>query len=275
MLRKENPSGLPLEIEKAVQKYADNIYSQYIKEHGLMVQKILNEIVITLGIDVFYFDFENHKEDKPIRGIYLRNSGQSIKTHKIILNVKDDKKTQNFTLAHELFHHLLMEDTSRDIANILNDNKTLERAGDFFAACLLMYKTTFVNHFEFLINLYKKNDNSRALEYTIYKLSDIFETPYLSVLRRCRELELGIEENSNEKLDEKFNTEEKWKEQRKKTLGLSTSDFPSNKIIFQPYIELIKRGFENNDLTYTSALKKLNLVNKEEARKFEDSYREN
>ncbi|TDQ36278.1 ImmA/IrrE family metallo-endopeptidase [Aureibacillus halotolerans] len=251
------------DFQKLVQNYAEKFYKQNVKSDSIIID-LLEEIVSSLGIDVMYYNFNNtNDQSRPINGIYMRSTNISTKSHKIIINTLDDTKTQNFTLAHELFHHLLMEESPAKLRFVLNNEETLERAGDFFAASLLMNERKFRTHFNFL---YKIN----TFEDLIFKLSDIFRVPYVSVVRRLNELNLLIDEY-RDYLNFK---ESELLERRIEMMGNSLYDQPTHKPIFHPYVRLIENGLANKQLKLLESVKRLNKVNPERSEKLYSEYME-
>ena len=257
----QHGSGLAPSIEKQVQTIAARLYNK-LGGRGLDVGGLMEDLISKLEIDVLYYDFNQPGvEGKTIHGIYLRSQESEQRRHKIVVNANDDEKTQNFTLAHELFHHLLMEDQSSKLAQLLTNEEWLERAGDYFAACFLMNSEKFKKTYNFL----RKQNSDAEL---IWKLSDAFITPYESVVRRLVELELLSEEDSH-LLDLK---EEDYAKMRTENLGPSVLDAPSQKSVFQPYVNIIVKRLENGDLTYMEAIKRLNRVNPKKAQEIQEKH---
>lgn len=254
-------SGLAPTIEKQVQTLAAGLYNKWVGR-GLDVSGLMEELISKLEMDVLYYDFNQPGvEGKTIHGIYLRSHEPEQRRHKIVVNANDDEKTQNFTLAHELFHHLLMEDQSSKLAHLLTNEEGLERAGDYFAACFLMNSEKFNKTYTFL-----RQQNSDAE--LIWKLSDAFITPYESVVRRLVELELLSEKDSH-LLALK---EEDYEKMRIENMGPTVLDAPSQKSVFQPYVNIIAKGLENSDLTYLDAIKRLNRVNPKKAQEIQEKH---
>lgn len=254
-------SGLDPLIEKQVQKLAANFYKKLVNK-GLNVGELFEELISQLSIDILYFDFDQPGVDgKKIHGIYLRSPDVEKRKHKIVINTNDNEKTQNFTLAHELFHHLLMEEQTSELAKLLENEEWLERAGDYFAACFLMKSENFKVTYDFLSTQYK-------LEEIVLKLSDAFITPYESVIRRLVELELLPKEDYY-LLDLR---ESNFIDMREEIMGPTVLDDPSRKNVFQPYVNLIVKGLSNGDFTYLDAIKRLNRVNPKRAQEIEAEY---
>lgn len=255
-------SGLDSTIEKQVQKLAASKYNQLVSK-GVNVGELVEELISQLNIDILYFDFNRTGvDDEAIHGIYLRSHNTVERKHKIIINTNDSEKTQNFTLAHEFFHHILMEDQTTELAKLLGDDDLLERAGDFFAACFLMNSENFKATFNFL-------EIKNTFEERVLKLSDAFITPYESVVRRLAELDLlpekqhyllGLEETD-------------FIQMREDVIGPTILDAPSRKNIFQPYVNLIIKGLRNGNFTYIDAIKRLAKVNPTRAENIEAEYR--
>lgn len=261
-------SGLEPSVEKAVQNLARNFYKDYVVKEGLNVGELIDEIIALLKIDVLYFDFEQPEvSGKPIKGIYLRSNSLQEKSHKFVIHKNDSEKTQNFTIVHELFHHLLMENQSSELAQLLADEKMLERAGDYFAACLLMDEKKFKMHFDFLQKTYSSKEQF-DFEKIIFKLSDAFITPYESVVRRLAETGL-LTDVQVHLLECK---EDEFIQRREAIMGPTILDTPSQKAVFQPYVNLIVKGLENRDLSYLDAIKRLNRVNPKRAKEIETEY---
>lgn len=254
-------SGLEPLIEKQVQKLASNFYKKLVNK-GLNVGELFEELISQLSIDILYFDFDQPGVDgKKIHGIYLRSPDVEKRKHKIVINTNDNEKTQNFTLAHELFHHLLMEEQTSELAKLLENEEWLERAGDYFAACFLMNSENFKVTYDFL-------STKDTFEELVLKLSDAFITPYESVVRRLVELNL-LPETQNRLLELK---EADFIEMREEIIGPTVLDAPSQKNVFQPYANLIVKGLRDGDITYLEAIKSLNRVNPKRAQSIEAEY---
>lgn len=251
-------------FQKLVQSYAEKFYKSNVQSDSIIITDLLEEIISNLGIDVMYYNFNKlSDQSRPINGIYMRSTDISTKSHKIIINALDDAKTQNFTLAHELFHHLLMEESPVKLRFVLENEEILERAGDFFAASLLMNEKKFRTHCDFLCV-------TNTLEDLIFKLSDIFRVPYVSVVRRLNELNLLADEISGYlKFDE-----QELLERRIKLMGESLYDQPTHKPIFHPYVRIIEKGLDNKKLKLLESVKRLNKVNPERSEELYNKYME-
>lgn len=250
------------DFQRLVQNYAETFYKRNVPSGSIIITDLLEEIVSSLDIDVMYYNFNNmNDQNRPINGIYMRSTDISNKSHKIIINALDDTRTQNFTLAHELFHHLLMEENPAKLRFVLRDEELLERAGDFFAASLLMNAKEFRAHYHYL---YEKND----FENLVFKLSDIFKVPYVSIIRRLDELNLLVDE-FRDYLNYK---EPELLEQRIKVMGDSLFDQPTRKPIFHPYVRLIEKGLANKQLKLLDSAKRLNKVNPDRSAKLYSEY---
>lgn len=261
-------SGLVTSVEKAVQNLARIFYKNHFINEGLHVGELIDEIIALLEIDVLYFDFQQPEASgKPIKGIYLRSNNLQEKSHKFVIHKNDSEKTQNFTILHELFHHLLMEDQTSELAQLLANEEILERAGDYFAACLLMDEKKFKMHFDFLQKTYAQKERFE-FEKIVFKLSDAFITPYESVVRRLAET--GLLKNEQGHLLEY--KEDEFILRREAIIGPTVLDSPSKKAVFQPYVNLIVKGLENKDLSYMDAIKRLNRVNPKRAQEIEAEY---
>lgn len=252
------------DFQKLVQSYAEKFYRKNVQSDSIIITDLLEEIISSLGIDVMYYNFEKTDDQtRPINGIYMRSIDVTTKSHKIIIHTLDDTKTQNFTLAHELFHHLLMEENPPKLRFVLKDDSLLERAGDFFAASLLMNEKKFRTHYEFLCE-------TNPFEDLIFKLSDIFRVPYVSVIRRLDELSL---------LPTQHRSYLNWKEsellERRNTLmGESIYDQPSRKPVFHHYVRLIENGLASKQLKLLESAKRLNKVNPARSEELYKEYEE-
>lgn len=252
------------DFQKTVQSYAEKFYKDNVQSDSIIITDLLDEIVSSLGIDVMYYNFNNiDDKSRPINGIYMRSTDVTTKSHKIIINALDDTKTQNFMLAHELFHHLLMEENPAKLRFVLTDEEMLERAGDFFAASLLMNEKKFKTHYDFLCKI-------NNFENSIFKLSDIFRVPYVSVVRRLDELNLLTDEFSGFL---EYN-EKKLLELRVKVMGDSIYDQSSHKPIFHPYVRIIETGLATKQLKLLESVKRLNKVNPERSELLYSKYME-
>lgn len=185
------------QLLQEVERLAIDYYLKYISEEtSLIIADILEDIVIQQGIEVIYLKLPKlDEESRSLNGMFLKHINPKVQP-KIVINQLDNARTQNFTLAHEWFHYILESEDLKKYEIRIESNEVLERAGDYFAATILMNKDAF--------NLYFEIIKSQVIEKKIFKLADIFKVPYLSVVRRIKELGLwdisAYEEMTEEQL---------------------------------------------------------------------------
>ncbi|WP_110933551.1 ImmA/IrrE family metallo-endopeptidase [Paenibacillus bouchesdurhonensis] len=168
---------------------------------------------------------------------------------KIVINQLDTNRTQNFTLAHEWFHAILESEDLKKYAIQIQSSEELERAGDYFASSILMNQEAFVTYYEII--------RKQSLEQKVFKLADIFKVPYVSVVRRLRELNL-TPASTLESLNEK-----ELAELRLKLMGESAQDAPPKPIKFIQYQRIVKDKVAEGELSSLDAAKKLMRLNPE------------
>ena len=171
------------QLLQQVERLAEDYYKKYIsKKTSLVIADVLEDILIQQGIEVIYLRLPKlDEESRLLNGMFLKHVDPAVQP-KIVINQLDSARTQNFTLAHEWFHYILESEDLKKYDIHISSNDVLERAGDYFAATILMNKDAFISYFE-IIGL-------QAIEKKIYKLADIFKVPYVSVVRRIKELGL-------------------------------------------------------------------------------------
>src|SRR5699024_5097807 len=129
----------------------------------------------------------------------------------------------------------------------IQSKEELERAGDYFAASILMNQEAFVSYFEII--------REHSLEQLVFKLADIFKVPYVSVVRRLHELKLTDVSALS------YLTEEEFAKLRQGLIGESILDSPPKRIQFKQYQQLVIDKVENGELSKLNAAKKLTGIN--------------
>lgn len=171
------------QLLEQVERLAEDYYIKYISEKtSLVIADVLEDIVIQQGIEVIYLRLPQlDMESRLLNGMFLKHVNPAVQP-KIVINQLDNARTQNFTLAHEWFHYILESEDLKKYDIQISSNEVLERAGDYFAATILMNKDAFISYFGII--------NNQSIEKKFFKLADIFKVPYVSVVRRIKELGL-------------------------------------------------------------------------------------
>ncbi len=108
-------------------------------------------------------------------------------SNKIIgVNTNRSPKNKMFIIAHELGHYIFEKETS-DLIYAHRENAKgrtdYENEIDYFAACLLMPKDSFIKRYEALKIIFEDDKDS-----IINELSDVFKVTINSVDRRLEEI---------------------------------------------------------------------------------------
>lgn len=231
-----------------VERLADDTYKKYVSSKtSLMLADVLPDVIIRQGIEVIYLSIPKvDGEDRILNGMFFKPIDQTIQS-KIVINQLDTIRTQNFTLAHEWFHAILESEDLKQYGIQIQSKEELERAGDYFAASILMNQEAFVSYFEII--------REHSLEQLVFKLADIFKVPYVSVVRRLHELKLTDVSTLS------YLTEEEFVELRQGLIGESILDSPPKRIQFKQYQQLVIDKVENGELSKLNAAKKLTGIN--------------
>lgn len=153
---------------------------------GVDVVKLANEIGFIVG--------KTDLDDNEDGFVMVDPDGinKSSFTKIIGVNSNNSPKHQMFTIAHELGHYLFEKNDSIQIyahrehkKDKAGEKYNYENKIDYFAACLLMPKDSFIKRFESLKAIY--NSDSDGL---IEELSNIFGVSSKSVIRRIEELKI-------------------------------------------------------------------------------------
>lgn len=235
---------------REVERLADDYYKKYASNKtSLMLADVLEDIIAHQGIEVIYVDIPKADgEDRILNGMFFKHVDESVQP-KIVINQLDTVRTQNFTLAHEWFHAILESEDLKQYAIQIQTNEELERAGDYFAASILMNQEAFVSYFEII--------QGQPLEQQVFKLADIFKVPYVSVVRRLDELSL-TQVSALASL-----TEQELAELRHEKIGESVLDAPPKRSQFTQYQQLVKDKVAQGELSNLDAAKKLSRLNPE------------
>lgn len=250
------------QLLQEVERLAKDYYLKYISEKtSLIIADILEDIVIQRGIEVIYLKLpELDEESRLLNGMFLNHINPKIQP-KIVINQLDNARTQNFTLAHEWFHYILESEDLKKYDIQIESNEVLERAGDYFAATILMNKDAFSLYFEII--------KSQVIEKKIFRLADIFKAPYVSVIRRIKELGLW-DISAYEEM-----TEEQLRNLRVSIMGDSSLDMPPKRKEFEQFQEkLITREAEGT-LSSQEVAKILANINPDLAEEYYEKSLEN
>jgi Zn-dependent peptidase ImmA (M78 family) len=233
-----------------VECLADDTYKKHVSSKtSLVLADVLADVITRQGIEVIYLSIPKMDgEDRMLNGMFFKHMDEKVQP-KIVINQLDPIRTQNFTLAHEWFHAILESEDLKQYAIQIQSNEELERAGDYFAASILMNQEAFVSYYEIIIG--------QSLEQQIFKLADIFKVPYVSVVRRLREL------NLTSVCALASLTEQELAEIRHEQIGESILDSPPKCIQFTQYQQLVMDRVKKGDFSNLDAAKKLTRLNPE------------
>lgn len=238
-----------------VERLADDYYKKYVSpKTSLMLADVLGDVIARQGIEVIYLNIPKMAgEDRILNGMFFKPVDETVQP-KIVINQLDTIRTQNFTLAHEWFHAILESEDLKKYAIQIQSNEELERAGDYFAASILMNQEAFVSYYEII--------RGQSLEQQVFKLADIFKVPYVSVVRRLSELKLtsvsalaSLSEGGLAEL-------------RCEQIGESILDSPSKCNQFAQYQQLVKDKVVKGELSNLDAAKKLTRLNPKLSEKY-------
>lgn len=236
------------ELLQQVERLANDYYKKYISEKtSLAIADVLEDIIIQQGIEVIYLRLPQlDGESRILNGIFFKHIDPKIQP-KIVINQLDTTRTQNFTLAHEWFHYILESEDLKKYDIQIDSNDTLERAGDYFAATILMNREAFISYFEII--------NNSSFEKKIFKLADIFKVPYVSVVRRIQELSLW------DVSVYKMLTEEDLTQLRNDSVGESLLDAPPKRKEFEQFQEKVIASEATGKMTSQETAKILANLN--------------
>lgn len=237
-------------LMQKVERLADDYYKKYVsRKTSLMLADVLADVIEQQGIEVIYISIpKTDGESRVLNGMFFKHENESVQP-KIVINQLDTIRTQNFTLAHEWFHAILESKDLKQYEIQIQSNEQLERAGDYFAASILMNQEAFVSYFEII--------RGRSLEQRVFKLADIFKVPYVSVVRRLSELDL-IKASKLTAL-----TELELAKLRQEQIGESVLDAPPEPSQFSQYQRIVKDKVEKGEISSLDAAKKLMRLNPE------------
>ena len=156
----------------------------------------------------------------------------------IALNTYHPLRTRYFTASHELWHLTKYKDLDSEIFDH-------ERAADRFAAAIMLPKALV----EALWNKFKAQNDAES---SIIHLSDLAQVPYLTMVRRVKELGLKIPVSLSNR------TEHEWIDRRIE-LGFPYSNFdePVKETRFNAYEGVVKQNVEHVGLDNLTAANKL------------------
>lgn len=174
-------------------------------------------------------------EDDSYFGVAIKHmSGEEF----IALNSYQPLRMRYFTAAHELWH---LSEASEWQVNGFDH----ERAADRFAAAIMLPKGTTKEVWEKLKDGY---DTKSAIIY----LADMAQVPYVSVVRRLRELNYRFSDLSEQEAD--------WREERNR-LGIAPSPLDQAQRFesFVAYEQVVVKAVEEKRLTRLNAANKLSV----------------
>ncbi|MDQ0413022.1 ImmA/IrrE family metallo-endopeptidase [Mesobacillus stamsii] len=173
------------------QKAALDIHAELFSELNTFIGHGLPVYIEKKGIHLIrkFIDDNETKEDH-VAGGYIRLPDN---TRVIFVNTKRNLREQLFTIAHEFWHHIEEKYTSD--FSIFQDKDVSEHAGDHFAASLTMNAASVKVLFQRMVN------QQYSLDEIIYFIADLSCMPYVSVLRRIKELKLFDELEELHKMD--------------------------------------------------------------------------
>lgn len=231
-----------------VERLADDTYKKYVSpKTSLMLADVLADVIARQGIEVIYLSIPKMDgEDRILNGMFFKHIDEKVPP-KIVINQLDTIRTQNFTLAHEWFHAILESEDLKQYGIQIQSNEELERAGDYFAASILMNQEAFVSYYEII--------RGQSLEHQVFKLADIFKVPYVSVVRRLRELDL------TSVCALASLTEQELAGIRHKQIGESILDSPPKCNQFAQYQQLVMSKVDTGEFSNLNAAKKLTRLN--------------
>lgn len=236
------------QLMQEVERLAEDYYKKYVSNKiSLILAEVLADVIEQQGIEIIYISIPKI-EGRTLNGMFFKHVDESVQP-KIVINQLDAVRTQNFTLAHEWFHAILESEDLKQYAIQIQTNEELERAGDYFAASILMNQEAFVSYFKII--------KEQPLKQQVFKLADIFKVPYVSVVRRIIELNLTPVSTLIAL------TEQELVELRNMEIGESVLDAPPNRTEFEQYQTLVKNKVETGALTSFEAAKKLTRLNPE------------
>lgn len=238
------------QLMKEVERLASDYYAEYVSDQtSLILADVLEDIIMQQGIEIIYMNIPKVEGGSRIlNGMFFKHENKSVQP-KIVINKLDTVRTQNFTLAHEWFHAILASDDLKKYAIQIQTNEELERAGDYFSASILMNQQAFISYFRII--------EKQSLEAQVFKLADIFKVPYVSVVRRLKELDLTAVSTLIDL------TEEELIDLRHKKNRRSVLDFPLKRTQFEQYERLVKVMVTTGILSNLDAAKKLAQLNSE------------
>lgn len=244
-------------LMQEVERLAIDYYTEHVSDQtSLILADVLEDIVIQQGIEIIYLNIPKVAgEERILNGMFFKHENESVQP-KIVINQLDTVRTQNFTLAHEWFHAILALGDLKKYAIKIQTNEELERAGDYFSASILMNQQAFISYFRII--------EKQAVEAQVFKLADIFKVPYVSVIRRLRELNLATASSLMNL------TEEELIEMRCRKIGPSVLDLPPKRAQFSQYEKLVKEEVIDGRLSNLEAAKKLAQLNVELSEKYFD-----
>lgn len=176
------------------EKAALDIHRELFSELNTFIGHALPVYIEKNGIHLVrkFIDDKGTKEDH-VDGGYIRLPDD---TRVIFVNTKRNMREQLFTIAHEYWHHI--EEKYMNDFPIFQDDDVSERAGDHFAASLTMNAASVRVLFQRLVS------QQYSLDEIIYFIADLSIMPYVSVLRRIKELRLFNELAELHKMDNPF-----------------------------------------------------------------------
>lgn len=166
------------------------------------IMQIVSKVVLEKGYLVLEIPFA----DREIGAMCYKGDALGY----IILNTSLPKVSVNFALCHEVYHVLDKKITRKAKLEFANEHyyeHEEENEANLFAGMLMMPEAGF----KFMYRKFKEEPNSTA-EGIILKLMNYYQAPYMAVLIRCLELDVGefdvaklLAETDNNMIRNKFN----------------------------------------------------------------------
>ncbi|MGE7673137.1 ImmA/IrrE family metallo-endopeptidase [Lysinibacillus sp. NPDC094403] len=234
MNRKEQAEEI---AEKFATSFLQDEYGQELFTGG-QIEKILAE-----KANIIY----QYVEDEKYFGAAItHDNGEQF----IAVNTYHPLRTRYFTVAHELWH----------LTNIVPFDPDFdhERAADRFAAAVMLPKTLVKKMWDRFLEM---SDEESSIIY----LSDFAQVPYLTTVRRVKELGLKMTK-SLESTDEKY-----WIEKRTE-LGLPYAylDESVKETRFKAYENVVKQNVEHVGLDSLIAANKLAKFAPQQAKQYQE-----
>jgi Zn-dependent peptidase ImmA (M78 family) len=151
IIRLKSNRGVNLTTKTNLQKDKD-----IIAKYKYKVPVNVNEICEELNIEIVQYDFTKLEEQfkHPISGALVLNAENNSK--QIFVNKNDSSQRKRFTIAHELGHYILHQDTDTGFGKGVNVSfralkNQVEREADNYAANLLMNNESIRKYYDVMV----------------------------------------------------------------------------------------------------------------------------